>query len=132
MAAFQQVVDKIKGMEDWPGLPEAFQDSVLQPFEQRGCHDLALPVGQLACERCGASLPQMESDLAAAGGLRMEALRRIQQYLEPEEKIEHIRLAEAAGLTQAIGSADDVEAFLDRLRDVLIKLVEAGSKVIVE
>jgi len=130
--AYQQVIDLIKGLPEWPNLPEAFQSSVLSPLEQRCCHDLSLARGQLMCDKCNASIPQMESDLAAAGGLRNEALRRIQQFLEPEEKIEHIRIADVVNQSQAMASAEDVEELIERLREHLLKLIEAGSKVILE
>jgi hypothetical protein len=130
--AYQQAVDLIKGLPEWPTLPEPFQESVLLPLEDRCCHDIAIAHGQLVCSKCNASLPQMESDLAAAGGLRNEALRRIQQFLEPEEKIEHIRIADVVSQSQAMSSAEDVEELIDHLREHLLKLIEAGSKVILE
>lgn len=130
--AYQQAVDVLKGLPEWPTLPETFQESVLRPLEERGCHDLSIAHGQLACSNCNASLPQMESDLAAVSGLRSEALRRIQQFLEPEEKIEHIRIADVVSQSQAMSSAEDVEELIERLREHLLKLIEAGSKVILE
>ena len=74
----------------------------------------------------------MESDLAAAGGLRSEAIRRIQQFLEPEEKIEHVKIADVVSQSQAMASAEDVEELIEHLREYLIKLIEAGAKVILE
>jgi hypothetical protein len=131
-ASYQEVSDLIKGLPDWPGLPETFQKSVLWPLDERCCHELSIGQSQLVCSRCSASLPQMESDLAAVSGLRNEALRRIQQYLAPEEKIEHVKIADVVSQSQAMTSAEDVDALIERLREHLLKLIEAGAKVILE
>lgn len=131
-SVYQQAMDLIKGLPEWPALPAAFQSDVLKPLDERGCQNLSIASGQLVCSLCNASLPQMESDLAAAGTLRNDAMRRIQQFLEPEEKIEHIRIADVISQSQAMASAADVEELIDRLREHLLKLIEAGTKVILE
>jgi len=130
--AFQQAVDLIKGLPEWPSLPVSFQTNALSSLEDRCCHELILPLGGLVCEHCSATLPQMDSDLAAVNGLRNEAIHHIQKYLAPEEKIERIRIADVINQSQAMASTEDVDKFIEQLREYLIKYIEAGIKVILE
>jgi hypothetical protein len=130
--AYQQAIDLIKGLPEWPSLTETLQFSVLAPLEERCCHELSLAHGGLACTHCRAGLPQMESDLAAVNGLHGEALRRIRKYLEPEEKIEHVKVVDLVNLSQAVATPEEVDELIELLRAHLLKLVEAGAKVILE
>lgn len=129
---YTQAIDVLKGLPEWTDLDESFQSSLLQPLESRRCDDLKYSAGQLVCGSCGASLPQIESDIAAVNGIRNQAFRRIQESLTPEEKVERVRLSDIVNRTQPISTADDVEQFVERLREHLLKLVEAGSKIILD
>jgi hypothetical protein len=130
--AYQQAIDLLKGLPEWPNLEEDFQSSLLSALENRRCDDLKFFSGQMMCGNCGANLPQMESDLAAVGGLRTTAMRRIQEYLTPEEKIERVHVADVLNQSQAITSKEEVDELVERLREHLLKLVESGAKVILE
>lgn len=129
---YTQAIDVLKGLPEWTQLGESFQSSLLQPLKSRHCEDLKFVTGQLVCGSCGASLPQIESDVAAVSGLRNQALRRIQEFMVPEEKVERVHLSDVASRTQAISTIEEVNDLVERLRDHLLKLVEAGSKVILE
>ena len=74
----------------------------------------------------------MDSDLAAVNGLRNEVIHHIQKYLAPEEKIERIKIADVLNQSQAMASIDDVDKYIEQLREYLIKYIEAGTKVILE
>lgn len=132
MELYEHAIDVLKGLPEWPDLEAEFQNSLLQPLESRRCADLKFSAGQLLCGTCGANLPQMESDIAAAGGLRNQALRRIQEALEPEEKVERVQFADVFSRSQPISSAEEVDELVERLREHLLKLVESGVKVILE
>jgi hypothetical protein len=141
---YQQAVVVLKGLPEWIKLPDTVQDLLLDPLLMRACLDpeveeggdpclnVDISPGKLVCSRCNASLPQMESDLAAVSGLRNDALRRIQDYLQPEEKIEHVRVTDVISRSQAIATQEDVDELIELLRAHLLKLIEAGSKVILE
>jgi hypothetical protein len=129
---YQQAIDMLKGLPEWTELDDPFRENLLSPLESRRCDDLKFSAGQVVCGNCGASLPQMESDLAAVGGLRQQALRRIQEFLQPDEKVERVRVADIAAQYQTISSAKEVDELVERLRDHLLKLVESGAKVILE
>lgn len=129
---YQQAIDVLKGLPEWPDLDTDFQSSLLLPLESRRCDDLKFSAGQLLCGKCGASLPQMESDVAAVSNLRNQAWQRIQEFLAPEEKVERVRFADVFSHSQAISSAEEVDELVERLREHLLKLVEAGVKIILE
>ena len=131
-AAYQGAMDVLKGLPEWPELEENFQSSLLAPLESRRCDDLKFSAGQLLCGHCGASLPQMESDLAVVSGLRNLALERIQKFLQPEEKVERVHFSDITNSTQAISTPEEVQDLVERLREHLLKLIEAGSKIILE
>jgi hypothetical protein len=129
---YRKAIDVLKGLPEWPDLDESFQVSLLNPLESRRGEELSFSPGQLVCGNCGASLPQIESDIAAVSGLRNQVLRRIQEFLTPEEKVERVRFADVFSRSQAISNADEVDELIERLREHLLKLIEAGSKIILE
>jgi hypothetical protein len=129
---YQQAIDMFKGLPEWPNLDETFQENLLAPLKSRRCDELKFIAGQVVCGNCGASLPQIESDFVAVGGLRNQALRRIQEFLEPEEKLERVRVADITSHYQAISSAEEVDELIERLRNHLLKMIESGVKVILE
>lgn len=142
--AYQQAFVYLKGLPEWIKLPDTVQDMLLEPLLSRACLDpeakegedpclnAGISPGKLTCSRCAASLPQMESDMAAVIGLRNNALHRIQEYLEPEEKIEHVKVTDVVSHSHAITTPQDVDELVELLRAHLLKLIEAGSKVILE
>lgn len=154
---YQQAIDLIKGLPDWAKLTpdkEAseeeksrlldLQKNLIEPLLIRACLDpeiaegedpclnVSISPGKLTCSRCSASLPQIESDMAAVTGLRNDALRRIQKYLEPEENFEHVRVTDIISRSHAISTQEDVDDLIELLRAHLRKLIEAGLKVILE
>ncbi|MDD5368154.1 MAG: BREX system P-loop protein BrxC [Anaerolineaceae bacterium] len=138
--AYQAAIEIIKGMSEWaqisdptqPGALTSTQESILAPLQSRACQENLLGGGQLTCKVCGASMPQMESDMAAVEGLRKTAIRRVQDLVAPEEKIEHVRLSDVVNWGQTIENAEDVKQVVDELREYLLKLVASGAKVILE
>src|SRR4051794_11304854 len=82
---FRAAIEKVKGREDWTAVPEAMQGPVLAPLRSRCCDDLKLSDGSLACESCRAGLGQMESDVAAIGGLVAGAVAQIQKLVTPPD-----------------------------------------------
>ena len=141
---YQQAIAYLKGLPEWIKLQDTIQDLLLDPLLTRACLDpeveeggdpclnVGISPGKLTCSRCNAGLPQMESDLAAVTGLRNDALRRIQEYLTPEEKIEHVKVTDVVSRSQAMVTPEDVDELIEILRAHLLKLIEAGSKVILE
>ncbi len=129
-AAFTQAIEEIKGHPEWAQIPAETADSLLQPLTSRACACLDLPRGSVACRTCHATVTQLESDLAALSGLTGQVLARLQELTAPEQTIERVRLA--SFFDGALDSTDAVDAAVGRLRDHLLKLVEAHVRVVVE
>lgn len=128
---FHAAIEKIKGRTEWSAVPESLRDSVLHPLASRCCQETDLPEGSLVCKRCNATLSQMESDLAALGGLFAEVVAHVQKLTTPPEtKVQRVRISEFFG-----GSMDNegqVKEAVSRLQDHLLKLLDEGVKIVVE
>ena len=129
---YTEAIDWFKGLPEWPQLPEDFQTSILMPLEKRCCDAPKIAAGRVTCPVCSASIAQMESDLDAVNGLKEKALQRIQEFLQPEDKIERLKVADVLNRGQVIGSAKDVDQVLEALKDHLLKPLDSGVKVILE
>jgi hypothetical protein len=127
---FAAAVEQVKGRPEWPSLAESMQAPTLLPLSTRACATLQLPDGTAACARCAASLGQLESDLAALPGLTAQVVARLQELTAPEEKSEHVRLADF--FTAALESEQAIIEATDQLRDHLLKLHEEGIWIIAE
>jgi len=128
---FEASIDKLKGRPEWEDVPENMREPVLAPLSRRCCTELDLLEGGLACTTCRASLSQMESDLAALGGLFAEAVAQVQKLTTPPQvKIQRVRVSEF--FTSAIESPDQVKQGIERLQDHLLKLLDEGVKIILE
>ena len=142
-AAYARALDDVRGRPEWTPVPEELRDQALRPLTERldspvddpeapgfGAPDLA--AGDLVCRRCRASLAQMASDLAAVDGLRASVLRKVQELTTPEETVERVRVADVAGVGLTLSDETEVDEFLARLRDSLVRLLATGVKVVVE
>lgn len=129
-SSFAKAIEEVKGDPEWATIPEETVESVLQPLVSRACDALDLPRGAAACAACRATVTQMESDLAARPGLRSQVVARIQQLTAPEQAIERVRLAPF--FDGALDSREAVDGAVVRLREHLVKLVEANVRVVVE
>jgi len=84
----------------------------------------------LTCRFCNATIGQVESDLAALGGLKSQVIAQIQRIIAPKEKMERVKLSEF--FTEELASEEAVGKAIERLRDYLLKLVDEGVKIILE
>lgn len=127
--------DAGKSQDEQAKAREMMQDTVLASLASRACAELELTDGDLACQRCSATLSQMESDLAALGGLKSNVLTRLQELASPSDaaegaRIERIRLADF--FTGILDSEASIDESLDRLREHLHKLIAEGAKIVIE
>ena len=74
----------------------------------------------------------MESDIAAANGLKNTVIRKIQEILKPEEKVERVKISTILNTLQALNTREEVEDALEQLREALMERIDAGVKVILE
>ncbi len=135
---FREAIDQVKGSQDWVALQPDHQATILAQLTSRYCDggiedgSFALPAGKLVCEQCHATIPQMESDIAAANGLKNAVMRKIQEILKPEEKVERVKLSTILNTLQALNTREEVEEALEQLREALMERIDAGVKVILE
>lgn len=128
---FHAAIEKIKGRPEWSEVPESMRQPVLQPLTSRCCTDVDLPDGSLVCKACSATLSQMESDLAALGGLFAQVVVQVQKLTTPPEtKVQRVRVSEYFG--GAMESEEQVREAVARLQDYLLKLLDEGVKIVVE
>ena len=128
---FHTAIEKIKGRTEWSAVPDSMRQPVLQPLASRCCIELDLGDGSLVCKKCGATLSQMESDLAALGGLFAQVVAQVQKLTTPPEtKVQRVRVSEFFG--GAMDSEDQVKQAVARLQDHLLKLLDEKIKIVVE
>jgi hypothetical protein len=128
---FRVAIEKIKGRDEWTAVPEAMREPVLAPLQSRCCDDPKLPDGSLACESCRAGLSQMESDVAALGGLIAQVVAQVQKLITPPDvPLRRVRVADFFAGT--LEDEEQVRQSVARLQDYLLKLLSEGVKIVVE
>ena len=128
---FHTAIEKIKGRTEWSAVPDSMRQQVLQPLASRCCTELDMPDGSLVCKKCGATLSQMESDLAALGGLFAQVVAQVQKLTTPPEtKVQRVRVSEFFG--GAMENEEQVKQAVARLQDHLLKLLDEKIKIVVE
>src|SRR5271157_1752742 len=128
---FGAAIEKIKGQEEWTAVPETMREPVLGPLQSRCCSEPHLPDGSTACKTCGATLGQMESDVAALGGLFAQVVGQIQKLVTPPDvKLKRVRVAEF--FSGSLETEDQVKQAVGRLQDHLLTLLSEGVKIVLE
>ncbi len=132
---FSTAIDEIRGRPEWELLKEDMRATLLAPLTARAC-DVFEPTDNAAaqCSHCGASLNEMESDLAALGGLKVSAIVRLQELTAPsgEESAPLVRVKLSDFFIGPLDSETSVNEAVERLRDHLLKLTSEGARIIVE
>jgi hypothetical protein len=59
-------------------------------------------------------------------------MRKIQEILKPEEKVERVKISAILNTLQALNTREEVEDALEQLREALMERIDAGVKVILE
>lgn len=128
---FATAVEKIKGRSEWSQVPENMREAVLSPLVSRCCPELDLPQGAMVCRGCKATVSQMESDLAALGGLFAKVVTQIQKLTTPPDvKVKRVRIADF--FNDAMDDEGQVKQAVARFQDHLLKLLEEGVRIVVE
>lgn len=131
---YEGALARIEQDVDWPNVPDAARDALIQPLLSRACRKADLGPSATICARCGATIAQMESDVAALPGFLMQALERMRELAAPTEgdgtPAERVRVAEY--FDSELDTEAAIEASLERLRDHLQGLLARGYRIIVE
>jgi hypothetical protein len=134
--AYETALEMIKGRPEWlavsenPDIPSEQKESVLQPLAGRAGAEMDLPAGATVCQRTGATLAQLESEIDAADVIAGQVLRRLMELAAPKEKIERIPVAKL--YPARIASSEDLKKFLTVLQARLGKLLAQGSSIVLE
>ncbi len=128
--SFASAIDDVKGRSEWLNVPDEMKDPVLSSLTSRACQYLDLHDDSAVCSSCGATLNQMDSDLAAVGGLKGQVLARVQEITAPKQKVERIHLYNF--FTDSLDSEEAVESAVERLKEHLLKLLAEGVKIVLE
>jgi len=129
--AFQAASEKLKGRSEWESLPETMREPVVGPLQSRCCSSLEWQDGSVTCKTCGATLSQMDSDLAAQGGLFAQVVAQIQKFIAPpDQKVKRVRIVEF--FSESVETEVQVKQSVSRLQDHLLKLLDEGFKIVLE
>ena len=134
--AYEVALDQVKGLAEWDAIcrdvevTDAERQSFLQPLTSRLGGTLDLPPGATVGRNSGTTVPEMESDIEAVEGVTRGVVRRLQQFLEPEEQIERFRVAQH--FSGRITNDIELDEAIKILREKIAKLLAQGRKVILE
>ena len=133
---YEAAVDHVRGLPEWiafsedTDVPEVEREAMLRPLLSRLGEKLDLRKGDTVCRMTHATVSQMESDIAAVESLTREVVLRLQEAVQPEEKVERFRVAQH--FSGKIENKEDLDSVISALRDKLEKLLAQGCKVILE
>ncbi len=127
---YQEIVEEVAALEEWEKLLSDVRARETSAINKRADTDLDLPRGAAVCRNCAATLAQMESDLAAAAGLRAQTIERLRALAVPEQKVERVRVAEF--IPPNLSSEAEIDEALSRLRQRLVELLSQGVRIVLE
>ena len=134
--AYRKAVEEIRNRPEWEPLAKTnrdMADSLLSPLVGRVGTDEDRAAVANGSGLGRASLTEMESDLAAVGGLRSSVLFKLQELSMGGAKNAPIRRVRAADIfNRPIQTQQDLDAALGQLRDALQKFIDEGAAIILE
>ena len=132
--AYEKAVEGLRNRPEWTDdIDEAKASTILAPLQSRlGNEEDRQKVAE--GRSLGTStLGEMESDIAAADGLKASALAKIQEMTVKkgtDATVRRVRVAEV--FDRPIQTKDDLDNALEKLRDALQKLIDEGNAIILE
>ena len=134
---YASALDDAKGRREFSELADDMSATVLVPLQSRILEDEEVEA-EISSISSGDSkgqftLSELESDLAAASGLRTQVIHRIQELTTPKEQqdnIAKVRLSEF--FSGPLDTREEIEEAIERLADHLYKLRDEGAKIILE
>lgn len=134
--AYSEALEMIKGRPEWltasqsSDIPAEQRDAVLQPLLSRAGAEMDLPPGVTVCRRTGATLPQLESEIQAVDAVAGQVLRRLIELVAPKETIERVSVSKL--YPARISNEEELEQFLQALKERLEKILAQGATIILE
>jgi cell division septum initiation protein DivIVA len=133
---YNEALQAIMGSTEWmilsqnTSIEESTKESILEPLRTRSEPEMDLPPGASACARTGASLGQLESDIAAVDAISKSIMDRILKLTAPEERIERVPIRKF--YPSRITNDEELEAFLGDLRQRLEKILSQKATILLE
>ncbi len=134
--AYGEALEMIKGRPEWltasqsSDIPAEQKEAILQPLLSRAGAEMDLPAGATVCRRTGATLPQLESEIQAVDAVAGQVLRRLIEMVAPKETIERVSVSKL--YPARISSEEELEQFLQALKERLEKILAQGATIILE
>lgn len=129
---FSRAAGEVEKHPEFSELPEGAAAPELSPLTRKVCEPVGLSGGEARCPSCRATIGEMESDLAAVSSLKSQVVSRVIELSAPEEPEAVERVRVSSFLEGSVGSPEEVDAAVERLRDHLHRLVADGKKVVLE
>lgn len=131
---FEKAIDELRNRPEWTDdTDEAAANSIIAPLRSRLGNDEDRQKVADGKSLGSSTLGEMESDIAAADGLRSAALVKLQEMTvkkSTDAKIHRVRVADV--YDRPIQNQDDLDSALEKLRDALQKLIDEGNAIILE
>ena len=109
------------------------REAILADLRSRTCDADQIDPASYRCAACHTGLGQLESDLNAVGGLRQRAIEQLWQTVEPEPADVPARRVRVTDLARGpISTEEELQDFINRLRDEVVSLLSTGGRVILE
>jgi len=138
--SYAKALDDIRGLPEWDQVAKAGFESLLAPIEARTCERQANLAGEATlCGHCHATLTQIESDLAAVAGYTAQVTGRMRELAAPAPEPDDAaprspvrRVHAAEFFAGTLDSEEAIDKAWERMRDELLKLLDQGTRIIVE
>jgi hypothetical protein len=137
MEKVKDELDRINGRPEALNTDRGTLDIMLKQLSIKGCNDLKLELNKVNCENCHASIKEMEAEIVAIESIARSIVNSLKRSNEPplppgeiSRKVERIRIADH--LPQSIASVDEAEMVIEKLREMILKLLEDGSTIELE
>jgi hypothetical protein len=133
---YEKAVEEIRNRPEWGQLAQTNSDlanSLLAPLIARVGTDADRTAVDSGAGLGNASLTEMESDLAAAEGLRSSALVKLQELSmggQTKASVRRIRVTEI--FNRPIQTKEDLDTAIEQLRNSIQKFIDEGAAIILE
>jgi len=131
--AYEKAIDEVKNRPEWTTLADDGGETLLAPLQSRLGHDEDKERVAEGKSFGQSTVGEMESDIAAADGLKSSVLARLQEMTVKKSTdaiVKRVRVADV--FNRPIQSQEDLDAALEQLRYALQKLIDEGAAIILE
>ena len=132
-SAFSKAVEELKNRPEWSGIEDEVAETILSPLQSRLGNEQDKKRVEEGKSFGQSTLGEMESDIAAADGLKASALAKLQEMSvkkSTDATVQRVRVADV--YDRPIQSQEDLDSALEKLRDALQKLIDEGNAIILE